>query len=36
VNSRNDYRRFPPPWTVEELDACFVVKDNAEQKAGES
>jgi hypothetical protein len=18
------YRRFPPPWTVEELDACFV------------
>jgi len=18
-------RRFPPPWTVEELDACFVV-----------
>jgi hypothetical protein len=20
-------RRFPPPWTVEELDACFVVPD---------
>jgi hypothetical protein len=20
-------RRFPPPWTVEELDACFVVRD---------
>jgi hypothetical protein len=20
-------RRFPPPWTVEKLDACFVVKD---------
>jgi hypothetical protein len=19
-------RRFPPPWSVEELDACFVVK----------
>jgi hypothetical protein len=18
--------RFPPPWTVEELDACFVVR----------
>jgi hypothetical protein len=25
-------RRFPPPWTVEELDACFVVTDNAGQK----
>jgi hypothetical protein len=22
-------RRFPPPWTVEELDACFVVTDSA-------
>jgi len=22
-------RRFPPPWTVEETDACFVVKDHA-------
>jgi hypothetical protein len=21
-------RRFPPPWSVEELDACFVVRDN--------
>jgi hypothetical protein len=21
-------RRFPPPWTVEELDACFVVTDS--------
>jgi hypothetical protein len=21
-------RRFPPPWTVEELDACFVVRDH--------
>jgi hypothetical protein len=20
-------RRFPPPWSVEELDACFVVRD---------
>jgi endo-1,4-beta-D-glucanase Y len=20
-------RRFPPPWTVEEMDACFIVKD---------
>jgi hypothetical protein len=26
-------RRFPPPWTVEELDACFVVTDNAGLKA---
>jgi hypothetical protein len=25
-------RRFPPPWSVEELEACFVVKDGAEQK----
>jgi len=25
-------RRFPPPWSVEELKACFVVKDNAGQK----
>jgi hypothetical protein len=25
-------RRFPPPWSVEELDASFVVKDNAGQK----
>ena len=22
-------RRFPPPWTVEEMDACFIVKDHA-------
>jgi hypothetical protein len=25
-------RRFPPPWSVDELEACFVVKDNAGQK----
>src|SRR4029077_14864126 len=25
-------RRFPPPWSVEELEACFIVKDNAGQK----
>jgi hypothetical protein len=24
--------RFPPPWSVDELDACFVVKDIAGQK----
>jgi len=23
---------FPPPWTVEELDACFVVRDHNGQK----
>jgi len=21
-------RRFPPPWTVDEQDACFVVRDH--------
>jgi hypothetical protein len=25
-------RRFPSPWTVEELEACFVAKDSAGQK----
>jgi hypothetical protein len=25
-------RRFPPPWTVEELDACFVVRDHKRQR----
>jgi hypothetical protein len=25
-------RRFPPPWSVEEQDACFVVIDSAGQK----
>jgi hypothetical protein len=25
-------RRFPPPWSVEELDACFIVKNSAGQK----
>jgi hypothetical protein len=24
-------RRFPPPWSVEEQPACFVVRDNSEQ-----
>jgi hypothetical protein len=24
--------RFPPPWSVEELDACFVVRDDSGQK----
>jgi hypothetical protein len=21
-------RRFPPPWSVEEMDACFIVRDH--------
>jgi hypothetical protein len=25
-------RRFPPPWSVEEQDACFVVVDRSGQK----
>ena len=25
-------RRFPPPWSVEDIDACFVVRDNGGQK----
>jgi hypothetical protein len=25
-------RRFPPPWSVDELEACFVVNDGAGQK----
>jgi hypothetical protein len=24
-------RRFPPPWSVEELEACFVVRDHKGQ-----
>ena len=26
-------RRFPPPWSVEELDECFVVHDHSGQLA---
>jgi len=25
-------RRFPPPWSAKETDACFIVKDSAGQK----
>ena len=25
-------RRFPPPWSVEDIDAAFVVKDGGGQK----
>jgi hypothetical protein len=32
VTSAASANRFPPPWTVEELDACFVVKDGTGQK----
>ncbi|MGO9400101.1 MAG: hypothetical protein ACLP19_20005 [Xanthobacteraceae bacterium] len=24
-----EQRRFPPPWTAEETDACFIVKDRS-------
>ena len=24
-------RRFPPPWSIEELEACFVVPDHSGQ-----
>jgi hypothetical protein len=28
-------RRFPPPWTVDETDACFIVRDhNGQALAG--
>jgi hypothetical protein len=27
-------RRFPPPWTVEEQAACFVVRDSNGQTLG--
>jgi hypothetical protein len=29
----SQFRRFPPPWSVEELDACFVVKDAGQNLA---
>ncbi len=25
-------RRFPPPWTIDELEAAFVIKDSGGQK----
>ncbi len=28
ASGRVPERRFPPPWSVEELDACFVVRDH--------
>jgi hypothetical protein len=29
-------RPFPPPWSVEETAACFIVKDSAGQKLTDS
>jgi hypothetical protein len=29
---RRQSRRFPTPWTIEELDRCFIVTDSAGQK----
>jgi hypothetical protein len=29
-----DSRRFPPPWSVEDTGAAFVVKDTSGQKLG--
>jgi len=32
-NMPSSPRRFPPPWTIEELDdACFIVSDSGGQK----
>jgi len=25
------FRRFPPPWSIDELEACFVVRDHSGQ-----
>jgi hypothetical protein len=27
-------RRFPPPWSAEETDACFIVRDASGQALG--
>jgi hypothetical protein len=32
--SRMPSRRFPAPWSVMDVGACFVVKDNSGQKLG--
>jgi hypothetical protein len=29
---QSHYRRFPPPWSVEDIGAAFVVKDSTRQK----
>jgi hypothetical protein len=30
-SSQMSSRRFPPPWSVEETDACFIVRDTNRQ-----
>jgi hypothetical protein len=32
VRTQSPDCRFPPPWSVEEANACFIVKDSAGQK----
>jgi hypothetical protein len=32
MRPKSDARRFPAPWSVEELDACFVVRDREGQQ----
>jgi hypothetical protein len=32
MTMNNVTRRFPPPWSLEELDSCFVVIDSSRQK----
>jgi hypothetical protein len=32
VRSQITDRRFPPPWTVEEQEECFVVRDHNGQQ----
>jgi len=27
----NTSRRFPPPWSIDELEGCFVVRDHSGQ-----
>jgi hypothetical protein len=27
-------RRFPPPWSIKDLGACFLVKDGGGEKTG--
>jgi hypothetical protein len=34
VYRRHGRRRFPPPWSVEETDACFIVRDASGQALG--
>jgi hypothetical protein len=32
LNAMPSTRRFPPPWSVDEQDACFVVRDHSGQQ----